>query len=208
MFYIKEKLQGLYHFKCAYCESRVEQGQVEHYRPKSKYYWLAYSWDNLLYGCPTCNQFKGTDFEILGEEVVPPKEGDDLRDINLCSSEKYDNIEKPKLLNPERDILGDVFVFDMQGHVKGNNNRAEYTIRTCHLDRSFLNDERRKIIDGFRNEVKAECLNATTKDEQKNAVSVLVRSFLRRSMDEASTFTAYRKAAVVWLDDIVKNIAK
>ena len=204
---IQAKLKSLYHNKCAYCENVVEQGHVEHFRPKKSYYWLAYSWDNLLYACPTCNQYKGTVFDISGEKAVPPKESDDLSGINSWSSQKYDSQERPKLLNPERDKLDNVFVFDKQGHIKGDNNvRADYTINKCHLDRDFLVDERRKIIEEFADNIKAEYIDATTKEEQKERISTLVRGFLRKSMDETLTFTAYRKAAVDWLDEIVKDI--
>ena len=205
---IHVKLRSLYHNKCAYCENVIEQGHIEHYRPKKSYYWLAYSWDNLLYGCPTCNQFKGTAFEISGKKAVPPKDSDDLSEINTWA-QKYDRLEQPKLLNPERDELDNVFVFDRQGHIKDNNNvKADYTIKTCCLDRIFLADERRKIIEEFSNDVKAEYLTANTIEEQKESILTLVRGFLRKSMDETLTFTAYRKAAVDWLDDIVKDITR
>lgn len=204
---IKEKLEKLYHFKCAFCEFKVEQGQVEHYRPKTKYYWLAYSWDNLLYSCPNCNQFKGTNFDVLGQVIGPPQITDDLSDINVWSSQRYDSQEKPKLLNPERDELNGRFLFDIQGNVKGNNDsRADYTIETCRLNRDFLVDERRRIIEVFRDEVRAELLNSSGKDGYKASVASLVRAFVRRSTDEANTFTAFRKAAGAWLDDIVKAI--
>ncbi len=55
---IKEKLINIYNDKCAYCESKERRLQVEHFRPKSKYYWLAYSWDNLLLSCSACNSKK------------------------------------------------------------------------------------------------------------------------------------------------------
>lgn len=204
---IKEKLENLYHHKCAYCENKVEQGHVEHYRPKKLYPWLAYSWDNLIYGCPKCNQFKGINFDIVGKRVAPPKITDDLTDINTWSSQRYDQLEKPKFLNPERDDLKDVFLFDMQGHIKGNNNpRADYTIKKCHLDRDFLVDERRKIINDFRNLVNAEYLKSNTIVAQKERLSVLVESFVDSAMDETNTFTAYRKAAVAWIDDIINDI--
>lgn len=206
---IKEKLERLYQFKCAYCEFNVEQGQVEHYRPKTKYYWLAYSWDNLLFGCPTCNQFKMTDFEITGQEVEPPKITDDLSDINIWSSQRYDGQEKPKLLNPERDELKDRFLFDIQGNVKGNkDSRADYTIETCRLNRDVLVDERRKIIEDFRKEVAAEFLISKDKEDSKEIIASLVRAFERKATDESNTFTAFRKAAVAWLADIVKAICK
>lgn len=54
--------------KCAYCESptdSVAHGDVEHYRPKSKYWWLAYCYDNFLYACQICNQVhKGDEFPV------------------------------------------------------------------------------------------------------------------------------------------------
>jgi hypothetical protein len=54
--------------KCAYCESptdTVAHGDVEHYRPKSKYWWLAYCYDNYLYACQICNQVhKGDEFPV------------------------------------------------------------------------------------------------------------------------------------------------
>ena len=45
--------------KCAYCESptdTVAHGDVEHFRPKSVYWWLAYCYDNYVYACQICNQ--------------------------------------------------------------------------------------------------------------------------------------------------------
>ena len=54
--------------KCAYCESptdTVAHGDVEHFRPKSVYWWLAYCYDNYLYSCQICNEvFKGDSFPV------------------------------------------------------------------------------------------------------------------------------------------------
>jgi hypothetical protein len=56
--------------KCAYCEaptSTVAHGDVEHFRPKSIYWWLAYCFDNYLFSCQICNQiYKGDEFPISG----------------------------------------------------------------------------------------------------------------------------------------------
>jgi hypothetical protein len=51
--------------KCAYCESPtsvVSFGDVEHFRPKSKYWWLAYCYENYLPACIMCNQKFKQDF--------------------------------------------------------------------------------------------------------------------------------------------------
>jgi len=112
--------------KCAYCESptdSVAHGDVEHYRPKSKYWWLAYCYDNYLYACQICNQvYKGDEFPVyatggmwtgpalsapfppaalaaLAESLIPdpldPNAGQTLADF-LVAAEK----EKAGLVNP------------------------------------------------------------------------------------------------------------
>jgi|HubBroStandDraft_3_1064219.scaffolds.fasta_scaffold180820_1 hypothetical protein len=62
--------------KCAYCEtptSVVDYGDVEHFRPKSKYWWLAYSYENYLASCAICNQkFKSDDFLLRNENSKMP----------------------------------------------------------------------------------------------------------------------------------------
>lgn len=54
--------------KCAYCETPtrvVAYGDVEHFRPKSVYWWLAYSYENYLPSCGACNQeYKKDLFEL------------------------------------------------------------------------------------------------------------------------------------------------
>ena len=63
--------------KCAYCEANTEvvaHGDVEHYRPKSVYWWLAYTYDNYLYACQICNQiYKSDNFPISGVPFIAPK---------------------------------------------------------------------------------------------------------------------------------------
>ena len=62
--------------KCAYCEAPiagVTYGNVEHYRPKSRYWWLAYCVDNYLVSCPICNQrFKKDKFRFKNSKMRGP----------------------------------------------------------------------------------------------------------------------------------------
>ena len=78
---IKRELESIYHGKCAFCEMKVEQYHVEHYRPKTIYYWLAFSWDNLLMACSTCNVNKGPNFELEGEQVTFDNTEENIRNI-------------------------------------------------------------------------------------------------------------------------------
>ena len=75
---VKAALEACHHGKCCYCETVIPKpyaySHVEHWRPKSSfrqgrnedsiwpgYYWLAYSWDNLLLSCAFCNSSKKSD---------------------------------------------------------------------------------------------------------------------------------------------------
>ena len=74
----KAQLRREASWKCAYCEAptaTVTHADVEHYRPKSTYWWLAYCYDNYLYSCEICNQsYKGTAFPVAGAPLAldPP----------------------------------------------------------------------------------------------------------------------------------------
>lgn len=71
----KEQLKTESGEKCAYCESPtavVAHGDVEHFRPKSIYWWLAYCYDNYLYSCQICNQsFKSNHFPVPSARMEP-----------------------------------------------------------------------------------------------------------------------------------------
>lgn len=62
--------------KCAYCEAptdTVAHGDVEHFRPKSVYWWLALCFDNYLYSCQICNQtYKGDNFPTGAARIAAP----------------------------------------------------------------------------------------------------------------------------------------
>jgi len=72
----KARLKAEANNKCAYCEADtavVAHGDVEHFRPKTKYWWLAYCYDNYTFSCQICNQtFKGDEFPITGPMLVAP----------------------------------------------------------------------------------------------------------------------------------------
>ncbi|MEL7002749.1 MAG: hypothetical protein AAFN93_08455 [Bacteroidota bacterium] len=72
----KDQLKKETYGKCAYCESNtqvVAYGDVEHYRPKSIYWWLAYTYDNYLYSCQICNQrYKSNHFPVGAHPYPEP----------------------------------------------------------------------------------------------------------------------------------------
>jgi uncharacterized protein (TIGR02646 family) len=73
----KKALKAETHGKCAYCESdteKVAHGDVEHFRPKSIYWWLALCIDNYNFSCQLCNQtYKSDEFPVMGARLKAPK---------------------------------------------------------------------------------------------------------------------------------------
>lgn len=88
----KETLWRRQHYKCCYCEHlcQLNYHDAEHYRPKSRaergpgfpvygYWWLAWTWSNLMFACPGCNRSgKNDGFPLaagstpLAPEDAPP----------------------------------------------------------------------------------------------------------------------------------------
>lgn len=204
---IKGKLKNIYNCKCAFCEQKVEQLHVEHFRPKNIYYWLAYSWDNLILACPTCNEYKGVNFELNGTVCSFENNERNLRNINNLSA-TYDLAEQPKMVNPEIVDPSSNLIFSKEGKIDSLEPNLKYTITACKLDRNYLNDERRKILDTFKNEIQAELVNSKDEEEQRQAIAVLVRRFVQVSKDLSNEYIAFRKYSISlnWLSEIVQEL--
>jgi len=148
---VQKRLNEIYHLKCAYCEKELLDSpkHIEHYRPKSTYYWLAYSWDNLLLCCVNCNSAKGNRFKTLNSQVTYSNET--FASIhNLCPS--YNIREKPTIINPEQEDVLTSIVFDKNAYMSSLNIRVQYTIEdACKLNRDELIQLRLKVITDFIN---------------------------------------------------------
>lgn len=148
---VQKRLNKIYHLKCAYCEKKLLDSpkHIEHYRPKSIYYWLAYSWDNLLLSCGNCNSAKGNRFKTLNAQVTYSNET--FTSIhNLWTS--YNIREKPTIINPEQEDVLTSIVFDKNAHMRSANTRVQYTIEdACKLNRDELIQLRLKVVTDFIN---------------------------------------------------------
>ena len=128
----KEQLLAETRDKCAYCEaptSVVAFGDVEHYRPKSIYWWLTYCYDNYLVSCQICNQrFKKDDFPIQNQRMQKPTITRNTTDNSIVvqagtiapdplNQGEVDNFiclhqqERPLLLNPYFDEPSNYFAW-------------------------------------------------------------------------------------------------
>lgn len=169
---VREALGALFHDKCAYCESPdapTAPLAVDHFRPtsgalaadgtesRSHYWWLAYSWDNLVLACSDCTRAKGNRFPVDGPRL-----------------ERTDPVaqEHPLLLDPRGGLGPDGedspsrhLVFLADGTVASVTERGTATIDVLQLNRPTLVAARR--------EAAAEVREALTKESAASQGPVL-----------------------------------
>jgi uncharacterized protein (TIGR02646 family) len=113
---VRAELEACHYGKCCYCETVIPKpyaySQVEHWRPKSSsrqeldgermrpgYYWLAYSWDNLLLSCGFCNSLKKNDLFPLDNPAAR------ARNHGMCIEDEMPSILKPDGDDDPRDHI-------------------------------------------------------------------------------------------------------
>jgi hypothetical protein len=154
-----DELNKYYHYKCAYCESLCK-AEVEHYRPAKRveedrqdhpgYFWLCYTWSNLLPSCHDCNTSGGKHnrFPIKANRISsPPFLPDKVNiDHDQCKASESPLInEMPYLLNPEIDNPEKFLAFKISDRKNGikiigidEGNRGGMTVEICNLNRMDL----------------------------------------------------------------------
>lgn len=143
---LKEHLHKVFHGKCGYCEIKIdypELGTVDRYRPNNGvrdknefyqdlYWWLTFEWDNLIYACKECNQYKGNYFPIKGRRALNEKDD-------------YEN-EHRMLLNPYLDETDKHlnYIHSNNGHIDALTDEGNQTIELLRLNRTNLLEGRKK----------------------------------------------------------------
>lgn len=194
---IKERLQAIYHGKCAFCERKNERWDVEHFRPKSIYYWLTYSWDNLLLACPTCNGYKKDHFKV--RETRVEYQENDLGEIHTLA-DRYNELEQNQLVHPEKESVEALLTFTEDGSIQSEDEKANTTIFICRLDRKSLKDERKKLLDDVQNKIKSRFLEHRAGNlEAMSKIKGLIEDFAKDSKNPQYTYLAFRKYATNYL---------
>jgi uncharacterized protein (TIGR02646 family) len=129
---VKDSLKAAQHQKCCFCERKEEMGDIEHFRPKSHYYWLAYDWDNLFFCCPTCNRsYKKDLFPLFDESKRAYSHLDDI------------SLEEPLFIHPEKSEPEKYIEYrGYKPHAINDNQKGLITIQKTGLDRIFFSEDR------------------------------------------------------------------
>lgn len=188
---IKDSLKVIYNNKCAYCEQDIGDNNqhVEHYRPKHLYPWLALSWDNLFLCCDRCNTYKSDHFETTGPRISS-FDPNAIKEIHaLCDT--YNKIEKPKMVNPEKEDVEALLKFDRAGVISSDDERVQYTIDTCHINREQANTRRKRLIDSLRNKIYDRILS-----ERIDEIPGLLDDFKNETKEDICEYKAFRNYVI------------
>jgi energy-coupling factor transporter ATP-binding protein EcfA2 len=139
-------LMDLFHGKCAYCESRLEEGQasIDLYRPREgardtdgsvstlHYAWLAFEWHNTLLACAYCRRAKGSRFPVSGTRALVGE-----------MDEEVLALEGPLIMDPCRDNPLQELIPRGDGMLMPRGERGGITIEVLNLNRRELVEARR-----------------------------------------------------------------
>ena len=190
--------------KCYYCEMKNirSDGTVDHYRPKSKYKWAAFSLDNFRFACTFCNS-RRTDQktgEIGGKGAgFPILEGCDRATCNeeICN-------EIPLLLDPCSAADPDAMDYRTDGVAVPASEleadpqwaRAVTSIEAYHLNHSDLQEARRRAAI----EIQEKLIEAETYMSRFSAGDITARQpytsavrDLKRRLDQRAELSAFSK---------------
>jgi hypothetical protein len=114
------------------------------------------------------------------------------------------------MVNSEITDPAEQIQFTRDGLIKSNNVRFEYTIKKCNLDRKYLNDERRKILDVFSRGIRSALIENANPADQQSEISTIIKKFIRDSQDVELQFLAFRRFTIssAWLNEIIKEMTE
>lgn len=158
---VLDELKRLYHGKCAYCEAKTNDLNIDHYRPESRYPWLKNEWSNLLPICPECNMAKKDKFPVKGKhKTIQPINEEDYR-----ADSEYLLSEEPLIIHPEVDTAGNHFYFEKNGVIQGYTERGRKTISSLNLYREYLTEKKNKLYKTFYHKLKAKIIHSKSSDD-------------------------------------------
>lgn len=207
---VADELWAGHRYKCCYCEHQEQRkrNDVEHFRPACRarrapgspdthgYWWLAWTWDNLLFSCRNCNQAgaKHDRFPLApGSRALVP-------------TEAPPGEESPLLLDPADPYVDprDHIVFQpvrfgsavrWRPFARDGSSRGAATIDVCKLDRDDLVEMYTRHVDEV---VKPE-LDALLAVTEAGSFERAWGEYRRRVLSTQMSFTALACDATVHL---------
>ena len=213
---LKPHLSDLSHGKCWYSEA-VNGGadqDVDHFRPKSKYWWLAFEPTNFRLSCIVCNRRrhgggKGDSFPLV----------DETKRITTKSLLHQHLQENPKLLDPTSPYDCALLWFDEDGSARPKSgigdvdaDRVKESVDVLNIKHSSHVNGRRVVVDSVKRHLEDAKLAFATFDTDQTQLIAFNNAW--NSLKElCSPKSSYSRAAICtikgsrckehpWIDDI------
>ncbi len=198
---VKSALVLAQHKKCCFCERLVgDDGDVEHFRPKSAYvqkkrgklnrpgyYWLAYAWENLYLSCSACNQRQKRNLFPLAEPIA-----------RAHSHSHNISLEEPLFVNPGVEDPSEHIGFrgEMSYAVSGSI-KGKPTIENLNLNRTILNEARLKHLQTLKMLYQLiEVASTRTQDLELQDLAIKAKQKLQDAVSHQGEFAAATRAAL------------
>lgn len=197
---VKDELIQIQGYKCCFCEAKIghiDDGDVEHFRPKAGwvqkdepinkpgYYWLAYEWSNLFLSCTKCNQrHKKNYFPLI---IAENRAGNHHESWNI-------NNENPYFINPaDEDPELYIEFYEEIAKAKGDNERGSFTIKMLGLDRELLNEDRRARFNTMRDiYTLAKNYPPSTPELQRRAKEIVLK-YYNEAQDDRTEYASMHR---------------
>ncbi len=169
----KKDLKEIYENKCGFCETILKQDEsnkgftIDHFRPKTNYYWLALEWTNLFPLCKKCNKIKDDNFPTKNAKIQSPpidENGNFILSKCLATSEELLK-EQPLYLHPEIDEPLNFFRVNKDGKFFPKSDINDFDLERANeminkfLGKENLENERKEHIENITNYLRKETSN-------------------------------------------------
>jgi hypothetical protein len=226
-----------HHFnkRCAYCQVSLERhdSDAEHFRPKGRvrvrnaddvlvevevsvgirseshpgYFWLAYTWQNLVPCCSECNGGKSDQFPTKSTHICEPQKDKTKntdpgmapyrsglqKDHYYLLPAELEKAEGELLLNPLFDNPRLSITFRPKGCVAAKDERGTETIKVCRLDTEGLRGRRQKQQENLNRQFSMASGDSITPEEKLEKCRKVLASYLVGNED-------FSEAALDFLD--------
>jgi len=219
---LKEILSNISSKKCWYCESREDRSDkdVDHYRPKSVYPWLAFDWHNYRFACTFCNRKRSN----ANTESGTGGKGNDFPLADGCSRATCTEEllqETPLLLDPCSPHDVGLFYFLETGHPcpKYNDHpmrklRAETSIHLYNLNHPELVERRVALANKLRGWIisanklfdQCDCGNSAIDEAFDKLVDNIHNAISKEAEDSTFARIIVREyQGILWVEEVLNR---
>lgn len=199
----KDSLYEEFSKKCCYCEKKLydQDKHIEHYRPKSIYYWECYSYDNLLLSCSNCNRHKGVQFPTQNAKQL--YNSTYLETIH-SNGKTLNKLEEPLLINPCEMNPSEHLEIKQDYYIYPKTEKGEKTIQILKLNRKELLELRKEVFEAFRTNLNLIIqVHQSNKEQLCEEILTTIKEVLKKVQDDKIDYRMLREYLILNISNYI-----